>query len=378
MFRDFDEMKHAGDFKQWKAVLRVPEGGNVEDAEMEEFELLLAQSSLGTPTAQATRALTPQHVYDRLERHLAEDGDVDDVAMVPDADDVVLDVVRSAVEPDLPDSLPMSCMVVLVSSCLRPERDIAEMAHQVDRWLRLCADVRSYRVASAEYVLHDLLGHDVFSFVRPDVARSIVDIGFGGAGKNSWAVLHACTASLSSSLIDDELASSVPLLLQAAVRERAMEKRLSFLHVRLGKELDFDAVRRSWTWNTQPPPGEVENVPLPARTSRYVEGARAGHRGGRWNWRNWRSGGQYLGRHRRGRSARAAGRGRRVRRLSKRSAHPPTIWQMSPSLLPLDQHPRCRPRVIGEVISAWMARAGLVRHLILALVFLLVVADGLY
>jgi hypothetical protein len=217
-FRDFLAGHRRGDrIEEWRPVvfpIRAWGGNNNEDVERdEEFERLLDQSSLGTPTAQAIQALTPPAVYQRLQDHFdnqRQDVHRREVTRVElDADDVVLGVVRSAVDDELPDNLSENCAKVIVRDMTsRTEREM------LTRWFQLLAQARHYRVATAQDVVCELLIQGVFRDVRPDIARSIVDIGFAHNGRTSWIVLAACQSSVECSLIADEMIGFSQIFLQ--------------------------------------------------------------------------------------------------------------------------------------------------------------------
>jgi hypothetical protein len=75
-----------------------------------------------------------------MQRHDVHRRDVAGVEL--DADDVVLGVVRSAVDDELPDNLSQDCAEVIVGDMAsRTERE------RLTRWLQLLAQARTYRVA---------------------------------------------------------------------------------------------------------------------------------------------------------------------------------------------------------------------------------------
>ncbi|VVJ22744.1 Uncharacterised protein [Amycolatopsis camponoti] len=204
----------------------------VEDELDAEFDQLLDQSSLGTPVAQAYQALTPDRVHKRLRTQLQRlAADPDEAAAArggPDTDEVVLDVVRSAVGDELPDIEPDTWMK-LVGGCDRvlgdhsslsiytqlpwvwpPNaaaedriscREVATFAYH----LRLSAHVPRYRTWAVT-LLNKMVYQGVFVDLRPDVARSIVELGFDRTDEDTpVALLLACSLAVSSSGIADEL-----------------------------------------------------------------------------------------------------------------------------------------------------------------------------
>jgi hypothetical protein len=201
------------------------------EAELDaEFDQLLDQSSVGTPVAQAYQVLTPDRVHKRLRaqlQRLAADREGEDAGCgVPDTDEVVLDVVRSAVGDELPDNEPDTWMRFGDGICVADYtsraaytplpwvwpphapaedriscRDVATFAYH----LRLSARVPRYR-HWAVALLNEMVCQGVFVDLRPDVARSIVELGFDRTDDDTpVALLLACSLAVSSSGIADEL-----------------------------------------------------------------------------------------------------------------------------------------------------------------------------
>ncbi|MGW4130898.1 hypothetical protein [Amycolatopsis japonica] len=188
-----------------------------------EFDRLLAQSSLGTPMAQAYQALTPDTVHQRLRERLdppIDGGGALGTRGVPDADEVVLDVVRSAVGDPLPDTPWPHFTFVVVNGCEAtpspawtvPRWDETDLLSPVDvavfgHYLRLSEHLPCYR-RWAVRLLTDMVLQGVFVDLRPDVARRIVEIGFDRSEEAPPALVYACMSSVPSSGITDELITS--------------------------------------------------------------------------------------------------------------------------------------------------------------------------
>jgi hypothetical protein len=229
--------------QEWRSTVSykcAQEPNDRVEAELDaEFDQLLDQSSLGTPVAQAYQALTPDRVHKRLRRQLqtfADDQDDEDTVGrgAPDTDEVVLDVVRSAAGDELPDIYQDFWAQIDGESCGHGSytyrartmvwqplghgktiscSDVATFAQH----LRLSAHVPRYR-RWAVTLVSEMVLQGVFVDLRPDVARSIVEIGFDRANDDTpVALLLACSLAVSSSgLADEMIASSTSFLVSGS------------------------------------------------------------------------------------------------------------------------------------------------------------------
>lgn len=139
------------------------------------FDALLDNSSLGAPAALAVGALTPPNVTESL----ADALDARSGLVTAGPDDLMLDVVRSAM--GIAGVLPLT------------------------GWARALADDPDRCVASARVLVRELLVRGLFAHVRPDIARSIVELGFTSHGRLPKVVIAACQWSVGSSKIADEV-----------------------------------------------------------------------------------------------------------------------------------------------------------------------------
>ncbi len=228
-----------GHGEEWRSAVFQAKHRKTDDTDNEvdeEFDQLLCQSSLGTPFAQEAEAEMPDEVYHRLRAHqqARRRRQPANAPAAPDTDDIVLGVVRTAAgdeQPDLRDTCARF-LAVYLDAHLSPE--LPALRH----WLQLCTDLRRVRVTVAQDLVEELLEQGVFDIVRPDTARSIVEVGFANVRDLPQIVLAACAASAFStdiavdvfapSLLASGAALTVETLHPTPVQEQLLRTKFRF------------------------------------------------------------------------------------------------------------------------------------------------------
>lgn len=148
----------------------------------DEFDRLLDQSSLGSPNARAIQAMTPLDVIDtvqsRAEAHARDRKNPDcQVESDCDVDDVLLNLVVSAAQATEhePGSRLLTYRDTEPDVCLITGRLEGRSWGQRDSWFKYNTFLRT---DASRDMLAYLVGTHVFEYVRPDVARSIVEVAF--------------------------------------------------------------------------------------------------------------------------------------------------------------------------------------------------------
>ena len=184
----------------------------------EDFDGLLEESSLSTIAAKKNQAETPIEIYQRVQDHLR----ASEVACrQSDVDDFLLHLVR--LYSMLNDTDPTSSALVNTA--------FSDRLWMLRRGLRWCWDSSksssdlavpsrsesqdpSYIVDFACHVRADvvpgivqtLLDKEVFSYLRQDVARSMVTLCFNSRAPLPLVILNACASAVPASSFRDELA----------------------------------------------------------------------------------------------------------------------------------------------------------------------------
>lgn len=174
-----------------------PASGGVDTTFEDEFDLLLEQSSLGTPNVRAIQALSNLDLIERVQNRIEQDpGSAGTVQPEGDVDDLLLDLVRCATVPD--------------------ERDDRRegMCESTRRWsvplkvsfLAQGCESRSTVVAMVAW----LAEANVFEHVRRDVARSMLDMAFRSECAPNTVLILLLHSALPRSGVLDELTGRRP------------------------------------------------------------------------------------------------------------------------------------------------------------------------
>jgi len=233
----------------------------------DDFDQLLEASSLRSPVAKAIQALTPDDVHTRVRDQIQarRDSDRDDQG---DVDDVLLRLVqRGLAWSECYESRP--AWVVWAQSpryYLVTPRCVDEPRERVIRWTFLPEEDSKTVLHIATHggpsevraFVQLLLDRGVFSFLRKDVARSLVSIGF--TRENAAPVyLTACSTAVPASGIAEELEEEFHALMRDStaeaklvlgrLRHDAAEPTLPggppAIRPSLGRESDADPVSRA-------------------------------------------------------------------------------------------------------------------------------------
>lgn len=158
----------------------------------DEFDRLLERSSVGAANAVAIQAMTPEEVVDRVQDRVPFGGRAPAGERGRDIDDVLLDLVRWAAHP------PGSGQTGAVERDGPPWRPLTGGLI----W-HACGSARTATVIA---IVRELAEANVFGYVRRDVARSIVDIAFGGAGRGQPLMYHLAHSAAPRSGLAEEVA----------------------------------------------------------------------------------------------------------------------------------------------------------------------------
>lgn len=182
-------------------------------SDCDEFDRLLEQSSVGTRAARENQARTPAEAYQRLEEHLRSGrpdrcGDVDDFLLhmvrwysaERDAEGTVLGWMHLAVHAQVG-----TCKHSLRWSSVHPDRPPDVTPTWDIPWplaVILVIDLKLDAVPKIVQTLHD---REMFSYLRSDVARGMVDICFTSRRPLPVEIMAACASAVPASQVREDL-----------------------------------------------------------------------------------------------------------------------------------------------------------------------------
>ena len=187
----------------------------------EDFDGLLEESSLSTAAARKNQAETPIETYQRIQDHLRSS---EVACRQGDVDDFLLHLVRLYSVSNDTDPAPSVLVKTVFSITFRNLRwywgnsEMLPGSVVLNRWERQerpswnAVDFTDFaflvRADVVPGIVQTLLDKEVFSYLRQDVARSMVFLCFNSRRPLPLVILNACAAAVPASSFRDELADA--------------------------------------------------------------------------------------------------------------------------------------------------------------------------
>ncbi len=172
----------------------------------EDFDRLLEESSLNTIAAKKNQVETPTEVYRRVQDRL-RDSDV--ACRQVDVNDFLLHLVRLYSVPNDTELTSLTLANTAFSNRFWTPRHGFQWRRDSDFACHVRADV-------VPGIMQTLLHKEVFSYLRQDVARSMVSLCFNSRTPLPLVILNACASAVPASSFRNELADAFMNMMQTA------------------------------------------------------------------------------------------------------------------------------------------------------------------